>query len=87
MYDDTLGRCEAKGQGVVTESRRMVTTSPGLGKTSPGLEKNSPGLGKTSPGLVGHGLRGRGMAVLPRVACRRNAATAAHDAERMSGGC
>ena len=37
MYGDTLGRCEAKGQGVVTDSRRMVITSPGLGKTSQGV--------------------------------------------------
>lgn len=44
MYGDTLGRCEAKGQGVVTDSRRMVITSPGLGKTSPGLEKTNQGV-------------------------------------------
>ena len=44
MYGDTLGRCEAKGQGVVTDSRRMVITSPGLGKTSPGLGKTNQGV-------------------------------------------
>ena len=52
MYGDTLGKCEAKDQGVVTDSRRMVITSPGLEITSPGLGKTSPGLEKTNQGVV-----------------------------------